>query len=203
MGAVPVARFLVEFNRDRTGHVTEPEVEPVARQARAAVVSTEEAYARGVRDGKASAKAVADANLIELRQQHTEELANARRVWTKEEGATIERRLEEGVARLEVTIAESVGRILEPILTDSIRRRAIDELVETLKLVLSKDEGVTLHISGPEDLLEMIRSGLDGKTVAVVYAPGEQSDVRVVAGKTFMETCLGAGMAKLKEARET
>jgi hypothetical protein len=200
MGAIPVARYLVEFNRDRTGHAAEPEVEPIARPGKVAVVATEEAYTRGVRDGRASAKAVADASLIELRQRHAEELANTRRVWTEEEGATIERRLEDGVTRLELSIAESVGRILEPLLTDSIRHRAIEELIETLKLVLSKDEGVTFHISGPEDLLKIIQNGLDGKTVAVVYAPGEQTDVRVVAGKTFMETCLGAWMAKLREA---
>jgi hypothetical protein len=200
MGAVPVARFLVEFNRDRANHAIEPEAELVTRPANAAVASTDDAYARGIRDGSASAKAAAEAGLTVLRQQHAEELVEARRAWAEEEGAALSQRLKDGVALLERSIAESVGRVLTPLLNDAIRRRAIEELIETLNLVLSKDEGVTLHISGPEDLLELIRNGLDGKTVAVVYAPGEQPDVRVVAGKTFIETCLGAWMAKLEEA---
>lgn len=203
MSAVPVARYLVEFNRDRTGHPVEPEVEPVARSAKPAVVTSDDAYARGVRDGKESSKAAAETVLAALRQQHAEELANARRAWTEEQGAALALGLQEGMDQLKRSMAEFVGRLLEPVLTEAIRRKAVEELIETLKFVLSKDEGVTLHIYGPEDLLELIRNGLDGKTVAVVYTPGEQTDVRVVAGKTFMETRLGAWMAKLKEAMGT
>lgn len=203
MGAVPVAKFLIELNRDRPGHGPElPLPTAPAQPTGANEAAVEDAYAHGFKDGKAKAWVEFDADMAAQRTKFEEEMAAARSAWAAEQGAALAGKIDAGLKDLEKTVSAAAARVLHPVLMEGVRRRAVEELVETIRLMLSKDEGVTLHISGPEDLLEMVRNGLYGKTVAVVYAPNAECDVRVAAGKTFMETCLGSWAAKLKEAAE-
>lgn len=205
MGAVPVAKFLVELNRERSGLDSGLGQElplPSAPVQANSTQAVEDAYAQGFKDGRLKATAEFDADMALQRKKFQEEMGAARAAWAAEQGATLAEKIDDGLRNLEETVSVSAARVLQPMLMEAARRRAVAELVETIKLLLSKDEGVTLHISGPEDLLEMVRNGLYGKTVAVVYSPNEECDVRVAAGKTFMETCLGAWAARLKEAAE-
>ena len=57
---------------------------------------------------------------------------------------------------------------------------------------------MTLEIFGPEDLLQLIREKLRDRNVAALFSPGDDVDVRVVAGQTILETSLGVWMDQLR-----
>jgi len=201
MSAVPAARFLVEFGAD--GGIGAPRaggVEPEAQASPCAAAELEEAFARGVEEGKAAAQAECEAKLEEQRGQFVAELAEARQEWATGTGEQLASRLLEAVGEFEVRVCEAVARILKPFLAAQLHAQAVAELRANLDVLVSADPGVDLNVSGPDDILEAVRAQLDGKTMAVTYEPSSDCDARIVAGQATLETRLGDWMAKLEEA---
>ncbi len=97
-------------------------------------------------------------------------------------------------------MAETTARILKPFVAAEFHRQAIAELRASLDALLATDSGVSLDISGPADVLEVLRQHLSGKTATVTYTPSDDCDVRIVAGQATLETRLKDWMAKLDEA---
>ncbi|NJO34038.1 MAG: hypothetical protein HC869_13745 [Rhodospirillales bacterium] len=97
-------------------------------------------------------------------------------------------------------MAETTARILKPFLATELHRQAVAELQVSLGTLMAADQGISLDISGPADVLEALRQQLSGKAVRVTYTPSDDCDVRIVAGPATLETCLKSWMAKLDEA---
>jgi hypothetical protein len=81
-----------------------------------------------------------------------------------------------------------------------MQRKAVADLVESLTVPQAQDKAAAISICGAADLLEALRTRLDGKLGNVVYHPGEGCDVRVAVGQTVLETRVGAWMARIEEA---
>jgi hypothetical protein len=101
---------------------------------------------------------------------------------------------------IEESIANSLANVLEPFLVAELRRQAIDELALIMRGLMSQEDGMTLEVSGPDDLLAALRERLAGDGLKVRFAAAEGSDVRVHADQTIIETRLGIWLAKVKEA---
>jgi hypothetical protein len=205
MSAVPVSRYLADFGTgtESAGHAEAgrralgwDDVAPPATSA----AGIEAAFAEGVERGKAAAQAALDAKLDEQKVLFQERLASEHQTWTREAADRLAERLTAGLRELELHISETAARVLKPFLAEALRRQMIAELTDHINLLIAKEAGITLSISGPEDLVNALRDKLAGKTCAITVVPGGETDVRVVAGESLLETRLGAWAAKIEEA---
>ena len=199
MSAVPAARYLTDFGAagdPRAPHAASMQ----AKSDSTAAAKLDEAFARGVDDGRAAAEAEFEARLEEQRTEFDARLAAERQEWATSIGEELANRLLAAVAEFEGRVAETTARILKPFVAAEFHRQAIAELRASLDALLATDSGVSLDISGPEDVLEILRQHLSGKMAAVTYTTGDDCDVRIAAGQATLETRLKDWMAKLDEA---
>jgi hypothetical protein len=201
MSAVPAARYLADFGAD--GDVRAPRAggsAPVKNDSATAAAKIDEAFARGIDDGRAAAESEFEAKLEEQRAEFAAQLAAERQEWAAATGEELANRLVAAVQEFEGRVAETTARILKPFLAAGLHRQAIDELKSSLDMLMANDSGASLSISGPADVLEALRGQLAGKTATVSYTPSDDCDVRIVAGPAVLETRLKGWMAKLDEA---
>jgi hypothetical protein len=93
-----------------------------------------------------------------------------------------------------------VARVLKPFVGAALRRQAMADLVQSLKVLLARDGAAAVSVCGPPDLLEVLQARLEGSIADVTYHPDEGCDLRVTVGNTLLETRLGAWIAKIGEA---
>lgn len=159
----------------------------------------EEAYARGLEEGKAAGRAEIDAKLEEQRQYLEKQHELERLTWASREASKLTAQLRDGLGKIAEAVTTQTARILKPFLIEQIRAQAIAELHAVLEVILTKGEGISLKISGPEDLLQLLREKLPSQGIAVEFVPSTGVDLCVTAGQTILETRLAAWMAKFDE----
>jgi len=160
----------------------------------------DEAYSRGYEEGKAAAIADMEGQIEQEREHNKKQLELERYTWASRETDALTERIDSGFKEIETKLADIIARILRPFLTEVSRNRAIAELLSALDMILAADEGVTLEISGPEDLLELLREKLNSRNIAVLFTPSDEPEVRMVAGQTIVETCLGQWVQRVEES---
>ena len=203
MAPVSAAKFITEF-----GATAEPEEQAPAWPTRKQTLNTpsaagkrpraDDAYERGIMAGKAAVLAEIETRLEAERVYYAQQLELERFTWANREAEKLAGQVAEGLAALKTEIVDVTARILKPFLAESVHRRAVDDLLEALEILIGKNQGITLEIFGPEDLLQLIREKLSDRNVAALFSPAEGVDIRVVAGQTILETSLEAWMAQLR-----
>lgn len=208
---VPAALFLMDFSGSERGEglfddamaggeaadIVGFATDPVGF----ATESIDEAYARGVEDGKAAVEAEFVAKLEEQKAASEQTMATSREAWSLEEGARIAEQFKKAVSDMEGRIADSTERVLRPFLEQAIRAQAIVELRATLQELVGKTAGITLEISGPEDLLAAVRASLPESITMVSYIANEACDVQVKAGASILETRIAAWLGQIEGPR--
>jgi hypothetical protein len=205
MSAVPVSRFLTDFGTDvasggNAGNGWDWLHPASAKAAASPAAKIDAAYADGFETGKMAAQAVLDAKLAEQASAHQESLIGERRRWAHEQGEKLAQQLTAGLNQLERQIAETTGRVLEPFLVESLRRRALAELSQHLEAIIAKTPGIALGISGPEDLVSALQDKLAGKACVVTARPDASLDVCVAADQVILKTRLATWLATMDEA---
>jgi hypothetical protein len=119
-------------------------------------------------------------------------LASAREAWCNEEGPRLADQIVTAIRDLEDRIAESAERVLRPFLAQAVRDQAIGQLRTIMHELTSTQPGVTLEVSGPEDLLNAIRTSLPSWLNNVSYVVNDASDIQVKAGASVIETRIAA-----------
>ncbi|MEI9899723.1 MAG: hypothetical protein WDN31_05765 [Hyphomicrobium sp.] len=194
MSVIPVARFLTDFGiKDTAGEIAD--VLPPAVPALADSIWEEridEAYARGMEEGRGAAEAEATARLDEQKAASEHSVAAARQTWVEETGPHIAAQITTALASMQDRIAEAVERVLRPFLAQAAREEAVRQLRATLQELIGTNPGLTLEISGPEDLLDALRASLAASAAAVSYVVNETTDVQIKAGASLIETRIAA-----------
>ena len=160
--ATPSASYLADFD---TG-VDRPALAVVTGRAFGAhdtATRISDARASGIESGRVAALAAMEARLDEQRAEFARQLAAERQAWTAEQGKVLAERLATGLDALEAQIADAVARLLAPVLEAGLCRQAVTELRADLEVLLAKDAGISLSITGPEDLLQVLREDLAGR----------------------------------------
>lgn len=202
MSVVPAASFLVDFGSN----------EPVAAIAdeppRGAVTAAEDdegakeqieaAYARGLEEGKTAAEAEAEVRLEEQKVALEQSLAASRESWCREEGAQIAEQVKSAIGDLEERIAHATEHVLRPFMMQAVREKAVAELRTTLQQLVAMSPGITLEISGPEDLLEAVRAGLSESVATMSCVANDACDVQVKAGASVVETRIAAWLQQIE-----
>lgn len=191
MSLVPAAHFLIDF-----GIAEVAEQAPHQDAALAADLVWEErvedAYARGVEQGKTAADAGIAALIEEQNAASEQGFAAARKSWCEEEGPRLAEQIRRAIAEMENRIAESAERVLKPFLAQAVRTEAIGRLRAIVQELIGTNPGMTLEVSGPEDLLDAVRSSLQHSAVTVSYVANDACDVQIKAGASIVETRIAA-----------
>ena len=93
---------------------------------------------------------------------------------------------------LDADLTRRIGRLLVPVLTDALRRRAVDDLAQALGRLTADPNHAAIRVSGPEDLLAALGQRLGAQADGIAFAPGAAPEVSVVADQTVIETQLAA-----------
>jgi hypothetical protein len=189
-----IARYLLEFDDPKASQTGDNHAGRQAAASKATLV--DEAFTKGFESGKAAAQA----QLAEQQALQAKELAAAREAWAQQEASRLAGQLAAGLGEIEASLADVAARVLEPFLSAELQRRAIADLVENLNALLAQERGAAVRIAGAPDLLEALRTRLDGKVENVSYHPSQAPDVQVKVGQTVLETRLGAWVARIQEA---
>ncbi|KQP29935.1 hypothetical protein ASF49_14775 [Methylobacterium sp. Leaf104] len=153
------------------------------------------AEARGLERGRALGRAEAGAEsasvLACLQADHDARLVELRQAWCAEEGDRLAAGFADALQALGAGLTDRVGHLLVPVLTEALRRQAVDELAQSLARILG-DARAPVRVSGPADLLDAVSGKLGPFDAAVAFQPSEAVDVSVQADQTVIETQLGA-----------
>lgn len=193
MSMHPAAPFLVDFDAKDLSEIVEEAPRDIATVNPELHWGhrVEEVYARGIEDGRKAAEGEAVTRLEELKAEMEQGLAAAREAWCAEEAPRIAGQITTAIGDMEDRVAQSAERVLRPFLAQAVREQAIGELRALLQELLLTSPGITLEISGPEDLLAAARASLSA-CVTVSYAANEGRDVQVKAASSIIETRIAA-----------
>ncbi len=195
MSVSPAAPFLIDFGlkevRPEPAELMPLALSPVGDDVVWAE-RAEEAYERGLEEGRASAQSEIDARLEQQKAELEQGHAATHEAWCAEQGPLIAERIDAAIRELEARIAQSAERVLRPFLAQTVREQAIDQLRQLVQELLATNPGVTLEISGPEDLLDKVRTSLSASVATVSYVTSETCDVQVKAGASIIETRIAA-----------
>jgi hypothetical protein len=206
MSAIPLAHLLVEFGNEAevgqglTNGLALPvgEVSPSAAEDMAARVA--EAVARGHEEGRAVAEEEFQARLEAQREEFEQRLSSERQAWIEQAGETLVERMLAAMRDMEARISESTARILRPLLAAQLRRQAVTELSALVRTTASRDRGATLAVSGPDDLIAVLREKLADATAEVTFSVSETPDVQVTLDHTVLQTRLQEWAERIDEA---
>jgi hypothetical protein len=205
VSVVPAAPFLVDFGSPELASEVAEEM-PLEASAAGAEIDwaerVEEAYTRGIDAGKRSAEAETVVLLEEQKAVLDQSLAAAREAWCTEQGPRLAEQVGIAIRDMEGRIAESAERVLRPFLVQAVRDQAIGQLRAILNDLTATNPGITLEISGPEDLLSAMRTSLSSSVANASYVVNEACDVQVKAGASVIETRISAWL-KSSEAQVT
>ena len=202
----PLSRVLLDF-----GAASEPSpgprpaaplsVVPPADPADDLARRIDQAFARGADEARLAADAEHEQKLAQALMLAKEERAADRARWTREQADELAAGLAAAVEALETRIAEAVGRVLTPFVTDAMRRASVEALAESIGTLLSGASQPTLRVSGPEDLLAALRERLGAGAVAIEWVANEAVEVTVSAKDSVIETEIQGWIDRFAGAR--
>lgn len=161
----------------------------------------EEAREEGRQEARAQAEVELAERLALERAGLDEQFAQLRQQWATEAGEAVAHQITAAFQDLSESLSAVVSRILTPFLTDEARRRAAESLAAQVLSLASDEKGVRFEISGPVDLLEIVRSRLEANLTDVGWHPAQQTEVRAVANATMIETQLTTWLSWIEEYR--
>lgn len=206
MMARPVAEYLMRFGKDADLPPPEriPEFAPIPQWSTEAPQSEPEDYTAQIEAareaGKAEGHEAAFAQFAEEleteRQTHQEQLATARQSWLVDEGERLQFALSSSLTEIETRIAQSLSNVLMPFIADQLRKQMVAELIEKIYTLIGSDEAISIKITGPADLLDVLRAKLAAERASITYEVTDSVDVSVKADQTTIETQLSAWLAR-------
>jgi hypothetical protein len=154
---------------------------------------------RGRELGRAEAAAETASVLACMQADYDARLVEMRQSWCTEEGDRLAAGFAEALQALGAGLTDRVGHLLVPVLTEALRRQAVDELAHSLARILGEARA-PVRVSGPADLLDAVAGKLGPFEASVDFVPADTADVAVQADQTVIETQLGAWGSLMADA---
>ena len=209
MSSEKVARLLADFDRPelqkgRSRVVPFDHVQhssPRAQQPRPPASPPEDdAFKRGRSEGYDAALAELEQKLADEKHRLSVQLSEERHNLLNGAAAKIASDIEEAGKQLEAKIAGVTARVLEPFISNTMQKQAVTTFVEQLASIASDGRRPALRITGPSDLLELVRSKLGVRAIAVELRVAPVAEVSVIVDQVFLETQVKLWAERLKFA---
>lgn len=225
MSAEKVARLIADFDRPDTvkprsrvvpfDHLHHSAVRPqhqplIEKQPRAPqpqplvekkpAVVEDDGYERGLADGHAKAKAEFEQKLDEERQALAAQASDEREQLLNETAARLAADVTEAGNELQNRIAGVIARILEPMITSAAQKQAVASFIDHLSSITTDVRRPVLRLTGPTELLELIRNKLGVRAIAIELRPGPEPEASITIDQVVLETQLKVWTDRLKLA---
>lgn len=205
MSTEQVARLLANFDRPEPSKARS-RVVPFDQalhsnpkpQPKPAAPPEDDAYQRGLSEGYATARAEYERKLDEEKDKFSARLGEERQDLLNETAATIANNIAEVGNQLEARIAGVTARILEPLISSVVQKQAVASFVEKLSSVTGDSRRPVLRITGPSELIELVRSKLGVRSIAVELRAEPVAEVSVIVDQIVLETQMKIWAERLK-----
>jgi hypothetical protein len=209
MMAVPAAKYLVCFDKlDNDPAAEQTSVSAIVAfqpppidsedSERDWVSKIDEGYRRGKEEGFASARDLFESQLDEVRRQHDQAIESARAQWAQETADKLATQISAAFQTMETQIAESIVRVLRPVILAAVRDDAIRSLATCLAKLRSGGGGRLISIAGPQALLQELQKRLPESDSSLEFLPGQMADIRVTADQTVIDTQIQSWVSALE-----
>ena len=158
-----------------------------------------EARREGFADGEAAAQDALVTRLGEMKDAQARQIELLRQSWTAELAETVAAQLRDGLAELENRTAAILAELLEPIVTLSVRQKAIAEARDAIITLINGGPEAVIRISGPADLIAALQGTLGDRAV-LDFSETDAPEVTIVAGDTTIRSHLQSWAAGLADA---
>jgi hypothetical protein len=207
MSSDKVARLLTDFDRSEPqkgrGRVVpfdHAQHSSTKVQPRPAAPPEDDAYQRGRSEGYAAALAEFEQKLTDEKHNLSLQLGEERRDLQNGLAAKIASDIEQVGSQLEAKIAGVTARILEPFISSAVQKQAVTTFVEQLTSLISDSRHPVVRITGPSDLLALVRSKLGVRSIAVELRAASVAEVSVIVDQVFLGTQVKLWAERLKFA---
>ena len=207
MSTEQVARLLTNFDRQEPSrgrsrvvpfdHALHSNTKP---QPKPAAPPEDDAYERGLSEGYATARAEYEQKLNDEKDKFSVRLSEERHDLLNEAADSIASNIAEIGNQLELKIAGVTARILEPLISSVVQRQAAASFVEKLSSVTGDSRRPVLRITGPSELIELVRSKLGARSITVDLRAEPVAEVSVIVDQTVLETQMKLWADRLKFA---
>lgn len=208
----PAHKFLQEFPLDDADWPQAPVLqlkprEPIESQQAAQVSArVSEAYAKGLEEGRAIARAEAETEIAQLTAGFELRIEEIKATFSKEVARKLGHDLQQRLEEIHTTLEEQVVAALLPILRRNVLERSVRDAASALRGIAGDSEAIVVELSGPDDLVEQVMQyfreqdqGRSGEPV-VRLIPGDTTEVRASVNGTLIETRLEDWISKIEEA---
>lgn len=228
MSAEQVARLIADFDRpeppktrsrvvpfDHLHHSSvQPQHQPLLQKAKQQPsfqpqpqmhskplpVQEDDGYERGRAEGYASALAEFERRLEQEKQALAAQAAEERQQLLNETAAKLAGDIVEMGDQLQGRIAGVAARLLEPLISNAVQKQAVTAFIEHLSSITTDSRRPVLRITGPSELLELIRSKLGVRAIASELRAGPEAEASIVVDQIVLETQLKVWTERLKMA---
>jgi hypothetical protein len=164
------------------------------------VVPEDGGYERGLAEGYAVAKAEFEQSLERERQALTEQAADERQKLLSETAAKLAADVMEAGNDLQNKIAGVAARILEPMIFNVAQKQAVTNFIDHLSSITTDVRRPVLRLTGPAELLELVRTKLGVRAIAIELRPGPEIEASITIDQVVLETQLQTWADRLKMA---
>lgn len=193
--------IIVSARRSRTK--TADEQDPTAALVK-------EAYERGLADGEAAARTVADQRIFQMELDCETRIATIRDELSKDLVERILDGLNGGIESARRKLASQIADVLLPVMRRSITESTIFALAEELASVIQSDDALHVQLKGPDNIINVVfealsaRLGKESSLLArLTMVPTGDTEMRIEYNTTVIESRLMEWLERLEEARGT
>jgi hypothetical protein len=176
----------LHFN-PKSHSAAKPQPKPAVPPA-PALPPEDDAFERGRTEGYAAALAEYEQRLHAEKEAWNVQLDEERYGIRIETAARIAGDIEAVGNQLEAKIAAVVARILEPLISSAVQKQAVASFVEQLSTLASDIRRPVLRITGPSELLDIVRSKLGVRAISVELRVAPVTEVSMTLDQLVMES---------------
>ncbi len=162
-----------------------------------------EAYLRGVQEGLDAARNEAASHRALERAELQKRAVVDRLDFQMNEYARLGDAIAQGLADIELSIADVAARILQPLLPEAFARKAVQDLTDRIAKLATAGGPPLMRISGPEALLDKLKARLAPFAVEVEYVATAGVEITVDAQHTTIKTELDSWAKLIATLGET
>lgn len=155
---------------------------------------------RGFQNGLAAAREEEQARRDQAEAEWERRLQDVRARWIAEEAATLADGWKAALIDVETRLADTTAGLLAPLVGMALASKAAAELSAAVAELLAQDARKIIRVTGPSDLLDMLKARLGETTGSIEFIPGGRAELKLVAGDTIFETQLEPWSRRLAEA---
>ena len=200
---VALAHFLPEFDlagkRPMRGASIELQ-EPVGIDPATVEDMCREAADRARAEATAEAEARQQAAIAALSARHDAELATLKLEMSAVAAEIVPASIESRADTIAQAVAADVATVLAPLVEKAVAARMVAALADEIRAACSLEGAGDVHLSGPADLVEAVRSRLDGVTATITLGESASPEIIVTMDRARWSTRLEAWSDALAEA---